>query len=77
MTSQGRLLSSDQIEPIPLENYLEFARASADWTWSNQDSLIKESSPEYAIDQDEWRKEMLFSPGINPRAIINPHANKL
>ncbi len=28
------------VEPIPREQYLEFARESADWTWDNQDSLI-------------------------------------
>lgn len=34
--------SADQFSPIPLRNYLEFARKSADWTWQNQDSLEKD-----------------------------------
>ena len=32
--------SADTIKPVPRVKYLEFARASADWTWDNQDSLI-------------------------------------
>ena len=31
--------STDQIMPIPRSKYIEFARASADWTWEHKDSL--------------------------------------
>ncbi|MDP8240530.1 MAG: hypothetical protein P9X24_15670 [Candidatus Hatepunaea meridiana] len=27
-------------KPVPVSKYLEFARASADWTWDNSDSLL-------------------------------------
>ena len=29
------------VPAIPLEKYLEFAQASADWTWAHHDSLVK------------------------------------
>ncbi|MDP8289226.1 MAG: hypothetical protein RAP03_21345, partial [Candidatus Electryonea clarkiae] len=32
--------SSAKTSPIPIGEYLEFARSSADWTWENRDSLI-------------------------------------
>ncbi|MCP4725374.1 MAG: hypothetical protein GY863_10075, partial [bacterium] len=32
--------SSADVEPIPKERYLEFARTAADWVWAKQDSLI-------------------------------------
>ncbi len=28
------------VEPVPRQEYLEFARASADWTWNHMDSLL-------------------------------------
>lgn len=35
----SHVYSSDRVIPIPLVKYLEFARASADWTWDHYDSL--------------------------------------
>ena len=41
------------VNPIPKVNYLEFARASAEWTWDHYDSLItswkKNINPEYVF----------------------------
>ncbi len=41
------------VDPIPLKKYLEFARATADWTWQNYDSLIsvwkKNLDPDYVF----------------------------
>ncbi len=34
------VFASDDVEPIPRERYLEFARTAADWVWANHDSLI-------------------------------------
>ena len=28
------------VKPVPMQKYLEFARASADWTWDHYDSLV-------------------------------------
>jgi len=39
--------SSDPVYPVPMARYLEFARASADWTWDNFDSL-----------ENVWRKNL-------------------
>jgi|GEM_PF-6440676 len=33
------IYSSDPVTPVPMAKYLEFARASADWTWDHYDSL--------------------------------------
>ncbi len=32
--------AADEVIPIPRVDYLEFARASANWTWDNRDSLL-------------------------------------
>ena len=37
--------SAYPVNPVPRTDYLEFARASADWTWEHQDSLLA-----------QWRK---------------------
>lgn len=39
MVLMGSVYSSDPVNPIPMAKYLEFARASADWTWDHYDSL--------------------------------------
>ena len=31
---------SQSADPVPIDQYLEFARKSADWTWDNMDSLL-------------------------------------
>ena len=36
----GTAATAADESPVPLSDYLEFARASADWTWQNRDSLI-------------------------------------
>ncbi len=39
------VVNAEDLTPVPMKEYLEFARQSADWTWVHQDSLV-----------DEWRK---------------------
>ncbi len=34
------VFGQNTVEPVPMNDYLEFARASADWTWEHYDSLI-------------------------------------
>jgi len=53
------LILSYAVELIPREQYLEFARASADWTWDHQDSLLQ-------VWQETFDRESIFgyqSPG--------------